>query len=100
MFSIIETLHTYFAHELLPDCLSSDVTLHFNTYCVFIQRLQSLHLWLFISRLVLDNSYYRKATTAEQSKLSEQLFARQLGIRYRHTVLTAVRQILIKTSFS
>jgi len=30
MFNIIETLWNYFARELLPDNLSSEVTLYFN----------------------------------------------------------------------
>jgi len=39
MFNIIETLQNYFARELLPDYLSSEVALHFNVNFVFIQRL-------------------------------------------------------------
>jgi len=30
MFNIIETLQNYFTRELLPDYLSSQVSLHFN----------------------------------------------------------------------
>jgi len=30
MFNIIETLWTYFTHELLPDSLSGEVVLYFN----------------------------------------------------------------------